>query len=693
MDSLLQRSMAIPSEKIDNFVYRNNKDLTFTEVNNEWGLNFNGFSNGTVYADLDNDGDLEIVINNIDDPAYIFENKASETANSVRFAFKGPAGNKSGLGTKVLLRQDGAIQFQELTLTRGFQSSVAPELHFGLGSADIIDSVEVHWPDGKYQLITSVGTNQLLMADYNNAVEKTDKESRGKEKLFATVLDTTLVVDHLHEENYYDDFSKEILLPHQTSTFGPNIAVADLNGDQKEDLVVGGAVGQATTIYLQERDGFVAFEVVDFEDDSGFEDLGIEIFDANNDGFNDIYVVSGGNEFEPGSDMLRDRLYLNNGKGNFSRSDNGLPDLRTSGSRVHAHDFDGDGDQDLLVCGRLVPGQYPSPADSYLLENRSENGVVKFMDVTGEQAPDLLKMGMATDALWTDFNGDGESDIIMVGEWMSIKILKNSNGKFEDVSNQYFDSDTSGWWFSIAEGDFDQDGDPDYIVGNLGLNYKYKASEEETFDIYFNDFDNSGTRDIVLSYFNGGKKYPLRGRECSSQQMPGIKKKFEDYASFSTATLEDVYTEQYLEESLHYQVKSFASIYLQNNGGSFEIKALPNLAQISSINQILVRDFDQDEHLDVVIAGNLHSSEVETPRNDAGNGLYLKGDGKGSFELIPNHISGIFASGDVKDMALIHIGQEYYILVAKNNDYLQFIRVNPEVKQDDLIAQLPQQQK
>ena len=687
MDNLLERSLSIPSEPIDNFVFRNQRDLTFKQVNTEWGLSFKGFSNGVIYADLDNDGDLEIVLNNIDDPAIVFENRAAEKANSISFSFKGPDNNRLGLGVKVSLIAADDSQFQELTLSRGFQSSVAPVMHFGLGDKETIDSVEVQWPDGKTQRLVGLTANERVTLDYADALQPSVAMAENPSPIFSSVTDTIKIAHHLHQENYYNDFEKEILLPHQTSTFGPNLDAADLNNDGLEDLVIGGAVGYPTTIYFQQEKGFKVAELEIFVKDKGFEDLGIEIFDANGDGNQDIYIVSGGNEFEPDSKFLQDRLYINNGRGHFESPIGALPEIRTSGSRVHSHDYDQDGDFDLLVCGRLVPGQYPSPANTYLLENRSENGRVQFIDVTDQNAPELRQLGMATDAVWTDHDGDGLSDMIIVGEWMPITILKNTGGSFKSVSRPLEGIDTHGWWFSIAEADFDQDGDPDYLVGNLGLNYKYKANEQETFDIYYNDFDNSGTKDIVLSYFNGGKKYPLRGRECSSQQMPGIKKKFEDYASFSTATLEDVYTPEYLENSLHYQVKSFASIYLENDGGRLIPKKLPTLAQLSSVNKILLGDFNNDGFKDAVLGGNLYGAEVETPRNDASNGLYLKGDGRGQFTAVPNRISGLFASGDVKDMAFINIAGVEHIVIAKNSDYIQFIKIETSGSTNDLIAQ------
>ena len=370
-------------------------------------------------------------------------------------------------------------------------------------------------------------------------------------------------------------------------------------------------------------------------------------------------------------------MYINNGKGIFTKNEKALPAISSSGSRVYAFDYDNDGDEDLLVCGRLVPGKYPAPAKSYILTNESTSNNIIFKDYTNDLVPIFNTLGLATAAILEDIDNDGFTDIIVSGEWMDIKVFKNLNGGgFKDITSDMELNDTTGWWFSLSAGDFDNDGDIDFVAGNLGLNYKYKSNGKATFDIYYKDFDNNDKADIVLSYFNEGKKFPVRGRSCSSSQIESIKKKFKTYNEFAEATLVDVYGEDNLNDALHYQVNTFATSYFENDNGKFIKHQLPNEIQFSSVNQIVVDDYNKDGNLDIIGVGNLYASEIETPRNDAGTGIILLGDGKGQFKSLSIQESGLYTPGDVKDMSPIKIGKKPMLLISNNNDYLKFIEIN-----------------
>ncbi len=672
----LEKSLKIPTEKVDNFIFKNNGNLDFQKVNNEWGVTYKGFSNGVAYADLDNDGDLELITNNLDDYATVYENKSSLSKNYLTLQFIGNLKNTFGLGARVYITTGTQTQMQELTLSRGFQSSVSTRLHFGLDTQSKIDTLKVIWSDGKTEIVTDVKANQNLALNYKNAISPSIKTKYSQESsLFRSVYHQK-IPKHKHIENTHDDFLNQVLLPHKMSAFGPALAVGDLNNDGLEDFFVGGSFGNLGDIYFQNINGTFEKGASEFlKEDKISEDVGALIFDADADGDNDLYVVSGGYEFSSKSSLCQDRLYINNGSGSFTKAI--LPEMKTSGSKVYNADFNKDGKQDLLVLGRQIPGKYPLPASSYLLINNGTESELLYTDETKTKAKDFIDLGMATSAIITDFDNDTWPDIIIVGEWMPIRVFKNIKTGFKEVSSEMgLGKDTTGWWWSINQADFDNDGDIDYIVGNNGLNYKYKATEKETFDIYFNDFDNNKKEDIVLSYYSEGKQVPLRGRSCSSEQIPGIKNKFKDYESFSKATLVDVYTKENLEKSLHYQVKSFASIYLENKDGKFISHNLPIEAQFSSINKILIDDYNKDGNKDIVIGGNLYVSEIETPRNDASFGYYFQGNGKGAFKAISPYKSGLFIKGDVKDMAPIKIKGESHIIVAKNNDYLSFVKVN-----------------
>lgn len=675
-DSLLFWSQNIPEEKLDNFMFQNKGDYHFEKANKYWNVSFKGFSNGGIYADLDNDGDLELVTNNIDDPASIFENRASERSNFLRVKFKGNSANTMGVGNRVYITTGDTIQMQELTLTRGFQSSVAPVLYFGLNNAESIDEVRVVWPSGKEEILREIVVNQELIFEENNSAMPENTINPSQEETLFTQADSTAFPKFKHVENTYDDFKDQVLLPHKMSEFGPALTVGDVNNDGLEDYYVGGAKDEEAALFIQTTNGMNRVDLEAFQSDKGYEDVDALFFDADGDGFQDLYVVSGGYEFAKKPQLLNDRLYLNDQKGNFKAVADALPKLQSSGSKVYAEDFDGDGKQDLLVLGRQIPGKYPEPASSFVLKNTGTTGNPQF-EIDDEMQPEAFTdLGMATAASVSDFNQDGRADIVIVGEWMPIRFFENTKTGFLEVTNEMLSQDTTGWWWSIASGDFDGDGDTDYILGNNGLNYKYKASEEESFDIYAGDFDNNENEDIVLGYYNDGKQYPLRGRQCSSQQIPGIKKKFKDYASFSEATLDEVYSEKVLNSSLHYQVKSFASIYLENKNGKMVVHQLPRAAQLSSVTSILVEDFNEDGNLDAVLAGNLYQSEIETPRNDAFRGVFLEGNGEGGFTAFSPAETGLFIPGDVKNLSPFRLGSKNYILAAKNSDYLQVLCIN-----------------
>ena len=669
-------------EKMPNYIFKNNGDLTFTKKTNEWGLYHPSMSNGASYADLDLDGDLDLVINNIDEAAHIYRNNAIENqvGNFLRVAVVNDRGSPA-YGARVTLYHNGAFwQMQELINTRGYESKSEDVLHFGLAQVEEVSEVEITWPDGSKLMHENVKANQLLKfrrGEANKQVHREEKDSQAQQVLFREITQD-LNIDYVHQENDYDDYAKEILLPHKMSNFGPGLAIGDINQDGLDDFYVGGASGYAGVLFVQRSNSkFSRWQQKCLEDDKIHEDLGAEFFDADNDGDLDLYVVSGGNEFESGSKQLQDRLYLNDGTGRFKPGKTWLPKMSTSGSRVVPADFDEDGDLDLFVGGRLVPGKYPWPSQSYILLN--EQG--KFRDVTRNVAPGLLEAGLITSAVWTDFNGDGNLDLALVGEWTAVTLLENRDGKFYNVTAEAGLGNTTGWYYSIVSEDFDRDGDYDFVAGNLGLNYKYKASEEEPFEVYSHDFDNNGRLDIVLGYHEHGELIPLRGKECSTQQLPQLAGKFPSYESFGMANLNDVYGPG-INEALNYKAKTFASSYIENLGdGTFKVKKLPNQAQVSSVNNILTQDFNLDGHLDLLISGNLYPVEVETPRNDAGIGLYLTGDGAGNFTPLHPAQSGFLAPFDAKDMKMITLGKgknkSTVILVANNQDRLQAIKYDP----------------
>lgn len=667
-----------PTDKLANYIYKNNGDHTFSKMIEEWGLELPTLSNGAAYADLDLDGDLDLVINNIDEKALLYKNNAVEKSagNYLRFKLQ-PLKNESLYGAKIsLYRGDKLWQLIQLSNARGFMSKSEDIAHFGLGEASVVEKAVVEWPNGLVNTFENLTVNQVLEVNQSDAHPGDSAGAAATTAvLFKPVSDLLDLSKALHRENEYDDYIKEVLLPHKMSQFGPAIGVGDVNGDKREDFFVGGAAGFSGILYVQnERGKFDPVENGAWSADSASEDMGVAFFDADGDGDQDLFIVSGGNEFAIDAPELQDRLYLNNGKGNFVKSPDALPKYLSSGSCVLPYDFDKDGDLDLFVGGRLVPGTYPRPADSKLLENRGG----KFVDVTAEKAPGLHELGMVTAACWTDHDQDGLADLIVVGEWMPVTLFaQSSDGDFEKRELEGLE-DSNGWYYAVQADDIDGDGDDDLVVGNLGLNYKYKAHTDEPFEVYSYDFDNNGKLDIVLSYYEHGVAFPVRGKDCSTQQIPSLSEQFDSYEAFGGSNLSDIFGTK-LGTALNLQAKTFASAYLENLGnGRFHFKPLPNLAQVSSVNAILIKDYDQDGFKDLLITGNLYTSEIETPRNDAGTGLLLKGNGKGDFVPVPLPESGFRAGLDAKDMKTVQIGNRQIILVANNSDFLQTIEYTPQ---------------
>jgi SepF-like predicted cell division protein (DUF552 family) len=673
-DDLFELSQAAPSQPIANYVYKNKKELQFEKITKDWGFDTPSFSNGMAYGDLDNDGDLDVITNNIDAPAFVYENKA--TGNFLKINLEGSEKNKFGIGAKAIIHHNGKKQIGVNTVTRGFLSSVEHGLFFGLGKDTEVEKIEVHWPNGKTNVFKNVSANQVIIADIANAKQIKQKKNNVA-SLFTKVENTSIGLNFVHKENEFDDWQEQILLPHRLSQNGPFSTTADVNNDGLEDLFVGGAKDQPGILYLQNQEGkFSKSTSQPWSSDRVSEDLGCLFFDADGDDDLDLYVASGGNEFKLGDNALLDRLYLNDGKGNFRKDSRALPSIKVSSQSVISSDIDKDGDLDLFVGTRLIPGKYTFPADSYLLLN--ENGT--FKKATPERAPALQKIGMVTDAVFSDINKDGQDDLMIVGEWMDIKILINYDGSFIDKSSEFGLENTRGIWWSITAADLDGDGDDDYVLGNLGKNNKFKASKEHPFKVYANDFDDNGTNDVVLAKFYKDDYVPLRGRECTSQQMPYIGEKFKDFHSFASSKLFEILPENKLDKAVVYEIESFESIVLFNNNTSFKKQTLPNAAQVSPIKSSIIKDVNGDAFMDIVVVGNHYGVEVETTRYDAGYGAVLLGGSDGTFEFINPTKSGFYVPYDSRHISKITVNNAEMIIVTSNNEKLEAFNVRSQKK-------------
>jgi hypothetical protein len=684
--SLDERAIKLmPEGKVHNYMYRGTSSLHFDDKSAAWGFTALNYSNGAAYADLDNDGDLDLITNNIDDPAGLYRNDASTIFpdnKHLTVKLKGDAPNTFGVGGKVIVKYGGSshgdsLQVQQLMPTRGFESSVAPELLFGLGKRDVIDSLIVIWPNQRMEIRTKVKTNQSL------TLKQADAKLDGTTYRYAApamqplFTDVTTVdsIPYKHQENKeYFDYVREPLMPFQVSTEGPHLAVGDVNADGLEDLYVGGAKWKAGGLLLQQPDGkFKPSSQPDFVKDSTYEDVDATFFDADGDKDLDLYVVSGGNEFYDKMPEQFDRLYLNDGRGNFSRSVTALPPMYDNKSCVRPQDFDKDGDLDLFVGGRVVGFGYGKSPNSYLLIN---DGKGHFSDQTEMRSEGLRKAGMITDAVWTDYDGDKDIDLILAGDWMPVRIFANNNGKFSEVKSITIDeTPLSGFYQRIIANDFDHDGDIDFIAGNLGTNTKFRKTPDSQLRMWVKDVDKNQSAEQIIAYNRGSAWYPLAFKDELGKQIPSIiNKRFTDYVSFAGKPLNEVVKDEELKGADEFTVNQFASVYLENQNGRFVVHELPMMAQVSKLFALQAIDIDHDGDLDVLGGGNFYGVSTYQGRYDASYGLVLRNDGKGTFTALSPVDSGFLLNGEIRDIRPVRTTQGTLIVVARNGAGLQLFK-------------------
>lgn len=653
----------IPSKAVANQMFRNKGEGVFENIGDFWGFNEPSFSNGAAYGDLDNDGDLDLVVNNVDQPAFLYRNNTdTNVARFLRLRLEGLRGNTRAIGARVEVTASVGHICAEQIMSKGFQSSVDATVHVGVGSDTVISLVEVHWPSGRVSRLQNVRSNQLL---YLREMDATGPEQDLLKSDLITFLKQREASFEPHVENPFNDFDRDRLLYHMVSNEGPKVCVGDVNGDGSDDMYVGGAKGYSGTLYVSQPNGEFFQQKNPFNHHKASEDCGCTFFDADGDADLDLYVTSGGYELPRASSALADRLYINS-RGSFVASELILPtpDLEST-SAVAAADFDRDGDMDLFVGVRLEPFQYGVPTNGYLLEN---DGRGKFREVSQQRAPVLKGMGMVTDALWSDYDRDGDPDLLVVGEWLGIRLFTNNKGQFTEVSGSMGLTDTEGWWNKVIAHDLDGDGDEDYVVGNHGLNSRFKASKEKPVTMWVNDFDQNGTVEQIICRWWGDTQYPMALRHDLLSQLPGLKKKYLKYSSYKDQRMEDIFTADQLKRSLKWEAKELRTSVLWNEGGKMRLDPLPLEAQYAPMYGLAAGDFTGDGKADIVVGGNQYRAKPEVGRYDASYGALFAGDGQGGFKFVKSSASGLKIRGEVRSIVPLRVQGKPHLLFALNND-------------------------
>ena len=652
-EDVLELISHMPASNVVNYIFSNNKDLTFTNQTKEWGMNRPSNSNGAAYADLDNDGDLDLIVNNINQPAFIYQNESNKRKDNhfLQVRLKGDGMNTQGIGANVSISLGGKKQFLEQMCTRGYLSSVSPVLHFGLGTEIKVDSVTIEWLSGKQQILTNVNGDQIITLEEKNAVTLTKLSKDAQNPIFEEIRSP---IDLQHSRLTVNDFKRQPLLLSQLSFSGPCMIKGDVNGDGLQDVYVGGGNGTPGTIFIQQTGGrFVRKTVAAFEADKLYEDADAAFFDANGDGSMDLYIASGGyHSLQPNDALLQDRLYVNDGKGNFTRKQEALPEMRVSKGCVAVDDINKDGHPDLFVGGRVIPGRYPETPTSYLLIN---DGHGKFTDQISSMAPSLQKFGMICDATWIDLNKDQINDLVVAGEWTPVSVFINDGKTLQNETSKYFNKPYSGWWNKIITGDFNNDHITDLIVGNMGINTQFKASDNEPVEMYFKDFDNNGSVDPILCFYIQGKSFPYVTRDEMLEQIVSLRKRFTTFNSYADVTLSDIFKPEEMNGSGHLVANHLETTFFAGDStGKFTPLSLPVQAQYSPVSTITSLDYNNDGNNDLLLCGNNSNTKIRLGKFDANYGVLLKGDGKGGFEYIDQMDSGFKLNGDVRSVLEIN---------------------------------------